>query len=361
MTTRLVRTTALLAILGAALAGSAEAATKKPTATAKKTGATAKKPAATPLPKAEPARNPGISLPDSATGNTTGPKSAPADSGYTIPAGQEGAVFRSLTVEGEDRVHFEFERPQLKVDLDPHTAPGLDPGNAAEVLMRSGPDLVAPFQALSRTAIEPAVARPWLSQFASGPVARFRPEVTDVARWRLTVANAKGETVATMEGKGQPPKEIPWDGRAKDGSMVMPELVYSYVFEAHDRAGNKRNFLGEGFRVSAYRTEDATGPRLAFAARRLAWTDESGGRALTNATPPILIESARWLNQAERATRPVVVTVSARSYDQAQTLATRIAGQLAPYMAGDPSRVQGRAVVQPDAPDGGTVAIGYER
>jgi len=345
--TPFVRTTALFALLGVALAGPAMAATKKPAAAKK------------PLPKTEPARNPGVPLPDAAPAPAPSSKSAAPDSGYTIPAGQEGTVFRSLTVEGEDRVHFEFERPELKVDLDPHQAPGLDPGSAADILMRSGPDLVAPFQALSRTAIEPCVSRPWLSQFASGAVARFRPEVTDVARWRLLVANAKGETVATMEGKGQPPKEIPWDGRAQDGSMVMPEMVYSYVFEAHDRAGNKRNFLGEGFRVSAYRTEDATGPRLAFAARRLAWTEDSGGRTLAAAAPPILIESARWLNQAERATRPVLVTVSARSYDQAQTLATRIAAQLAPYLAGDPARVRGKAVVQPDAPDGGTVAIGY--
>jgi hypothetical protein len=136
-------------------------------------------------------------------------------------------------------------------------------------------------------------------------------------------------------------------------------MVYSYVFEAHDRAGNKRNFLGEGFRVTAYRATDATGPRLAFGARRLAWTEESGGRALAGATPPILIESARWLNQAERATRPVLVTVSARSYEQAQSLATKVAAQLAPYLAGDPARVRGKAVVQPDAPDGGTVAIAF--
>jgi len=346
--TPFVRNTALIALLGVALAGPATAATKKPAA-AKKA-----------MPKAETAHNPGVPLPDAASAAAPAPAAAAkADSGYTIPAGQEGTVFRSLTVEGEDRVHFEFERPELKVDLDPHQAPGLDPGSAADVLMRSGPDLVAPFQALSRTSIEACVSRPWLSQFASGSVARFRPEVTDVARWRLLVANAKGETVATMEGKGQPPKEIPWDGRAQDGSMVVPEMVYSYVFEAHDRAGNKRNFLGEGFRVTAYRAADATGPRLAFGARRLAWTEDSGGRAMAGATPPILIESARWLNQAEKATRPVLVTVSARSYEQAQALATKIAAQLAPYLAGDPARVRGKAVVQPDAPDGGTVAIAF--
>src|SRR5262245_3031298 len=46
-------------------------------------------------------------------------KSAPEDTTITLRGGQEGTVFRSLTVEGEDRIHVEIERPELRLALDP--------------------------------------------------------------------------------------------------------------------------------------------------------------------------------------------------------------------------------------------------
>jgi hypothetical protein len=371
MTNRRITT---LALIGGLLLGTdstamaATAATKTTTAPAK----TARKKAATTT-QAAPAKTAAsptststpAAVESTATNAVPAPPSAPpAETGdgddMTMPGGQEGRVFRSLTIEGEDRVHLEFERPTLAPDLDPHKAPGLDPAGAADVLLRSGPDLVRPFTALSSQDRCPWTARPWLERFAHGPVARFRPDVSDVDRWRLVIANARGETVATLEGKGTPPKEIAWDGRAKDGSTVTPELTYSYVFEAHDKAGNKRNFVGPGFKVSAYRTEGKDGPMLAFAAHELAWPEVDAGRGGTRqATPPILLEAATWLNQAPRTERPIRVTATARRHEQAQALASDVARLLAPHVVGDPARVRGEAVVQADAPEGGTIAIRY--
>ena len=361
MTTRPFLPFVALGLLGCLALGPAEAAA--PTATKTKKPATRTRTVTRTVPPKASATTASTAA-DSATSPAPAPPpAASADSAdYTMPGGQEGTVFRSLTVEGEDRVHLEFERPALAPDLDPTKAPGLDPAGAADVLLRSGPDLVAPFTALSAHDRSPWVARPWLTRFSSGAVARFRPEVTDVARWRLVIANARGETVATIEGKGQPPREIAWDGRAKDGSTVTPHLTYSYVFEAHDRAGNKRNFVGPGFQVAAYRIEGKDGPRLAFSAGELAWPEvESarGGGTTRHATPPILLEAATWLNQAPKPERPVRVTVTARGYEQAQALAADVVRLLAPHLVGDPARVRGEAVVQPDAPEGGTIAIAY--
>src|SRR5262249_26877882 len=63
-------------------------------------------------------------------------KEAPGspDSAYTLKGGSEGTVFKSLTVEGEDRIRFDIERPELQIDLDPSKAPGLDWGSARDVL-----------------------------------------------------------------------------------------------------------------------------------------------------------------------------------------------------------------------------------
>src|SRR6267378_7410175 len=163
-----------------------------------------------------------------------------ADS-MTLRAGQSGTEFRSMTVEGEDRVHVDFGRPELNLDLDPEEVPGLSSGTAMDVLDRTVPDLATPLIALSSQDRSPYVARPWLRQFATGSVARFQPAVKGVVRWKLLVADSRGETVASFDGTGDPPRELTWDGKTKSGVPVTPGLTYSYVFEAPNRPGNKRN------------------------------------------------------------------------------------------------------------------------
>jgi len=59
--------------------------------------------------------------------------------------------------------------------------------------------------------------------------------VKGTERWKLTVADSRGQTVALFEGKGDPPKEIVWDGRSVSGVPVTPGITYSYVFEAVDK------------------------------------------------------------------------------------------------------------------------------
>src|SRR6185503_7103329 len=228
---------------------------------------------------------------------------APADSGYTIKGGQDRTDLRALTVEGEDRVHVTIDRPVLALDLNPETVTGLEFGSARDVLDRVSPDLTSAYLAMSADSRSPYPGRPWLGQFATGSVARFQPAVRGTERWKLTVADSRGQTVALFEGKGDPPKEIVWDGRNVSGAPVAPGITYSYVFEAVDKAGNKRNFVGEGFRISAYRIESPTGPVLVFSGQQLA-ADLNAARAYgagSTGTPagsrvmaPLLLEAASW-------------------------------------------------------------------
>ena len=289
---------------------------------------------------------------------TTG--AAKQNDGMTIPSGQEGAVFKSLTVEGEDRVHFEFERPALTLDLDPGKAPGLDWGSARDVLNRTVPDLGAPMLQSSSQVPSPYLAHPWLERFQTGAVARFRPEVKGVERWKLTVVDSKGQTVATYDGKGEPPREIAWDGRTTGGGLVMPGLTYSYVMEARDKAGNKRNFVGQGFKVSAYRLDSIDSPVMVFTGRELPSPDPTRPASSPGdreATAPILMEAAGWLNQSPKAVQAVKVTATARTMEQAQNLCALVTRQMTPYLLGDPARIQAVTDVQPDAPEGGAVRI----
>ncbi len=286
-----------------------------------------------------------------------------ADSSMTLRGGQERTDFRTMTVEGEDRVHLEVERPTLTLDLDPEKVGGLESGTASDVLNRVAPDLMTTYLEYSAHNASPYLARPWLRQFGTGSVARFQPNVKDVERWKLMVADSKGQTVTTFQGKGDPPKEIAWDGRSQSGATVTPGLTYSYIFEAYDRAGNKRNFVGEGFKVSAYRLDSPDGPVLVFsgqsifAAQKSARSFGMGADAATRAIPPVILEAAGWLNQGARLTQPVRVTATGRSFEQANLLAGRVSAALAELALGDPARIQTVAEVLPDAPDGGTIRI----
>jgi hypothetical protein len=276
------------------------------------------------------------------------------DSAYTLKGAQEGTVFKSLTVQGEDRIRFEIARPTLRVELDPARAPGLDWGSARDVLDRTAPDLGAPLLRSSAGEPSPYVAHPWLSHFASGAVARFRPDLRGVERWKLTIVNARGEAVVTYSGRGEPPREIAWDGRSQGGAPVVPGLTYSYVLEAHDRAGNKRNFVGKGFQVSAYRLQTESGPVLLFSSRELVSLDS---RRAPGGSAPILIEAATWLNQRPNPAKGVRIEASARHVEEAQAHAASVARQLAPYLLGDPARILTVPEARPDAPESGTVQI----
>jgi len=280
---------------------------------------------------------------------------ARADSnGLVLKGGEEGTVFRTLTVEGEDRIHIEVERPTLRLDMDPGKAPGLDRGTVADVLDRTTPDLEAPLLSSSAREASPWVAHPWLSHFPSGAVARFRPSVTNVARWKLLVVDARAESVAVFQGEGDPPHEIAWDGRATDGSPVLPGASYSYVFEARDKAGNKRHFVGEGFRVDAFRFDTSQGPTLVFAGTEL--TRPGGLPWGPDEAPPIVLQVATEVNQqpSERAVR---IEVTARSTEEANALGRRLMRWLSPQLLGDPARLESVGFVASDAPVGAAVKV----
>lgn len=286
---------------------------------------------------------------------------ASPDSSMILRGGEEGTVFKSLLVEGEDQIRIEFSRPSLDLELDPKLAPGLEWESTRELLDHYGLDLISPLLKKSAFEHSPYLPRPWLNQFASGDIVHFRPAVEGVDRWELTVANSQGQSVAIFKGKGKPPREIGWDGRSLDGVPVPPGLTYSYVLEAFDRAGNKRNFVGEGFELPPYRLEIPDGFVLVFSGRELSRStslSQDGGEA---PPAPILLEAASWINLFSRPDHLIRVEVTARTYDQANALSQKVVNTLKPLLLGDPLRIQDYTNVQPDAPDQGTVSITVSR
>ncbi len=314
--------------------------------------------AAPPPGSAPPARAPGHRPAAARAAHPTAPASA--DSAMTLKGGQEGTAFRTLTIEGEDRIRMDYERPVLDLDLDPEQAAGLDPEGARDVLSRTTPDAALPLLALTAREPSPFLARPWLGRIASGAVARFRPNVKGVESWTLVIADSRGGQVARFEGSGDPPNEITWDGRMRDGGSARPGLTYSYVFAARDRAGNRRNFVGEGFRIPAYRLESPRGLVMMIPGEDLG---PPLARPTLAASAPALVtlEAASWLNRLASPGARIQVTVVARSQDRANALASGMARDLSRLVLGDPGRVAGVGLVESDAPEAGTVRIEASR
>src|SRR5512135_2383166 len=87
----------------------------------------------------------------------------PSDSSMVLRGGQDGTVFQSLTVEGEDRIHIEFDRPSLDLQVDPSQAPGLERDDLPQVLSRGEYELLPPLLRESAFLRTTQLARPWLN------------------------------------------------------------------------------------------------------------------------------------------------------------------------------------------------------
>ena len=66
------------------------------------------------------------------------------------------------------------------------------------------------------------------------------------------------------------------------------------------------------------------------------------------------------MNQHDHPGWKVSITVTARTYDQANGMAEAISLQLASLLLGNPARIQHIADVKADAPEYGTVSVSLE-
>ncbi|HET9233378.1 MAG TPA: hypothetical protein VFP10_04500 [Candidatus Eisenbacteria bacterium] len=323
-----------------------------PPSTETKTEATTSKTdtKATATSKGTPSKTTSKTETKSTAGSKTETKSTPPDS-TTLKGGTSGTQFPDMTVTGEDRIRIDFERPELILDLEAKSAPGLERERTLDIVDRGAPDLNDPLLTQSAGRRSDYTGRPWLSHFSNGAVARFRPALSKVERWTLQVADSRGNTVAKFQGQGRVPEQIVWDGRTMGGDLALPGLTYSYVFEAYDEAGNKRNFLGDAFTVNPYIREEKTGITLLVPGTELA------GKASPGQPFPILLETASWLNQLERVDGPVIVEAHARTRDEAVALATKIGDALPPLLLGPKSRLEIRQNVVDDAPESGVCIV----
>lgn len=282
---------------------------------------------------------------------TTAVPSAPKGESLALPRDGGGSL-GSLTVEGTSQVRIHFERPALKLDLDPMAAPGLQSGSALDILERRPPDLALPLLAHSVQQRAERTPRPWLTGFTVGALTRLRPDLKGVQRWQLEIVDARGTVVSTQAGEGSPPRELAWDGLDSAGEPAPCGLTYTHVLTARDKAGNTRRFVGDSFQLPAYRVDAAHGPCLLFSAAQ--WR---GASADGPGVSPLLIEAATVLNLHTDPGRALVVTATAATLDEADGIGREVIEALAPRVGGGDQRMQLRTLVRAGSPAGGTVRV----
>lgn len=268
-----------------------------------------------------------------------------------LPA-QGGGSLGSLTVEGASQVRIRFERPALKLDLDPLAAPGLESGSTLAILERRRPDLTLPLLRASTGERAVRTPRPWLTGFTVGALARLRQDVKGVTRWQLEIVDGRGAVASLRTGDGALPREIPWDGLRADGTPAPCGIPYAHVLTARDKAGNTRRFVGDSFELPAYRVDTAVGPCLLFSAAQWRRADGDGHGA-----SPLLVEAATVLNLHTDPGRPLVVTATAATRDEAADIGGEVVDALAPLVGGGEHRFELQIQVTAGAPEGGTVQV----
>jgi hypothetical protein len=101
-------------------------------------------------------------------------------------------------------------------------------------------------------------ARPWLPDLVEPPLISFQPAPAQstVLGWRLEVTDDTGEIVHTITGKGNPVKEIVWDGFNKKGEMIRVATAYSFRFITVDEFKNTHTTLGKAFTLRHLKFRD---------------------------------------------------------------------------------------------------------
>ncbi|MBI4721994.1 MAG: hypothetical protein HY769_03185 [Candidatus Stahlbacteria bacterium] len=90
------------------------------------------------------------------------------------------------------------------------------------------------------------VIKPWLHGIVRKEISLFNPVYGQgsVTAWKVFLKDEKGSLFKLWEGGGDPPRNIFWDGRGKDETMMNPGITYFYSAEAKDNLGNVSKVIG---------------------------------------------------------------------------------------------------------------------
>jgi flagellar motor protein MotB len=163
------------------------------------------------------------------------------------PAAQENLGDVEVTGQARDKVIIQKLEPEIKID--PKDLVDSVTDKTEKLLDKAKPvPAEEDFQQFNRLT-SAQTARPWLPDFSEPPLINFlpAPSPTTVVSWRLEVTDEKGEIIQTLSGKGNPVREILWDGLDRTGKIIKVASAYSYRFVTVDEFKNAHTTIGKAF------------------------------------------------------------------------------------------------------------------
>lgn len=247
-----------------------------------------------------------------------------------IQAGESGSVLPEMVVEAQNEVRQGIEKDQFEFELSAAMIDSFMSPMDEEALGVSPVSGLKPHLNNLETLASDQPPHYWMPGMTTPPVATFYPEDPeghDVKAWKLTITDFRGSPFRDIEGKGNPPKKLQWDGENNRGEMLKVGYPYSYVFTVIDKGTNTYNYAGVGFRIPALDYREEGNRILEIAGVEVFQHDESS----------VTDGGARWLTRAADEVRrhpysPVRVHVEAETLELAQERADAVASYLASAM-----------------------------
>jgi hypothetical protein len=169
-----------------------------------------------------------------------------------------GDSLGSLDVVGQakDKVNIEKVSPEIKVDMKELVDSVTDKTEKLLDQTRTIPS-DEDFRRFDSVQTQ-QTARPWLPDLVEPPLISFQPSPaeTAVVAWRLEVTDDKGDVIHTITGKGNPVKEIVWDGFNRKGDMIRVASAYSFRFITVDELKGTHTTLGKAFTLRHLKYKD---------------------------------------------------------------------------------------------------------
>jgi len=157
-----------------------------------------------------------------------------------------------VKAKSKEKIEIEKAEPPLSVEtyiIDEAKSPldaqilEISPVQSVEVYLKDIPPLTTD-----------QTIHPWLPPIVAQPVVVFFPQEGEgMIEWELVITDYQGEEVKKFSGKGRPPERIEWDGVDRNHRTLKVGFPCSYVYTAVDVGTNSHTYMGETFKVNAFK------------------------------------------------------------------------------------------------------------
>jgi len=188
------------------------------------------------------------------------------------PKGEEtGEGLPEIVIKGEAKDTVEVDKApyQIEIKLEEIVSPSIE---ETEALMKGGVEILRQEELKQFTRLNSKqVINPSLPFLPEPPLVTFHPGRSDlkIKRWELTISDDKGSIIRTLEGKGNPPGSIKWDGRDEKRKIIKVGTLYSYNFVAIDENGRPHTTSGKPFQLWALKYDEKDSVNIEVANRVL--------------------------------------------------------------------------------------------